>query len=72
MRLLAVFGAENRRLLPLWFKDTADFDRVSGSDRISVLGLERFEPGDDLTGVALHTDGTKHDFGLHCTLNQAQ
>eukprot|EP01113_Clastostelium_recurvatum_P035962 TRINITY_DN506_c0_g1_i1.p1 TRINITY_DN506_c0_g1~~TRINITY_DN506_c0_g1_i1.p1 ORF type:complete len:791 (+),score=258.99 TRINITY_DN506_c0_g1_i1:139-2373(+) len=36
-------------ILPLTFADPADYDRISGDDRISILGLTSLTPGKPLT-----------------------
>ena len=46
-------------MLALTFADPADYDKISPSDRVDVLGLESFSPGKHLTLVAKHKDGTQ-------------
>eukprot|EP00928_Gymnodinium_smaydae_P044446 TRINITY_DN2964_c0_g1_i2.p1 TRINITY_DN2964_c0_g1~~TRINITY_DN2964_c0_g1_i2.p1 ORF type:complete len:784 (-),score=125.23 TRINITY_DN2964_c0_g1_i2:229-2289(-) len=35
-------------MLPLTFADPADYDRITGNDKISILGLSQFAPGQPL------------------------
>eukprot|EP00499_Haloplacidia_sp_CaronLabIsolate_P008794 CAMPEP_0196780226 /NCGR_PEP_ID=MMETSP1104-20130614/7293_1 /TAXON_ID=33652 /ORGANISM="Cafeteria sp., Strain Caron Lab Isolate" /LENGTH=779 /DNA_ID=CAMNT_0042150423 /DNA_START=36 /DNA_END=2375 /DNA_ORIENTATION=+ len=35
-------------MLPLTFADPKDYDRISGDDRVSVVGLDQFKPGQAL------------------------
>ena len=45
-------------LLPLTFENPADYDRVRETDRISILGLAQFLPGQTVTVMLHHADGT--------------
>ena len=46
-------------LLPLTFADPADYEKVREDDRVSILGLTELAPGQDLTVVLKHADGTE-------------
>ncbi|MBP1686184.1 MAG: aconitate hydratase [Deltaproteobacteria bacterium] len=45
-------------LLPLTFENPADYDRVRETDRISILGLAHLVPGQTVTVMLHHADGT--------------
>ena len=36
-------------MLPLTFADAADYDRITGNDKLSILGLAGLAPGSQLT-----------------------
>ena len=38
-------------MLPLTFTDTADYDKIQPSDKITINGLDSFAPGLDLTAT---------------------
>lgn len=65
-------NCKKQGLLPLWFKDAADYDRISGTDKISILGLDKFAPGKDLDIEVTHKDGSKEKLQVSHTFNQAQ
>lgn len=46
-------------MLALTFVDPADYERIRPSDRVSILGLETFAPGKNLTLAVKHEDGSK-------------
>lgn len=57
-------------MLALTFVDPADYDKVKPSDKVSILGLESFAPGKNLTLVAKHEDGSKTVSHLICKRGQ--
>jgi aconitate hydratase len=46
-------------MLALTFANPDDYDKVRPSDKVSILGLESFAPGKNLTLLAKHEDGSK-------------
>jgi aconitase A len=46
-------------MLALTFANPEDYDKVLPSDKVSILGLESFAPGKNLTLLAKHADGSK-------------
>lgn len=46
-------------MLALTFVNVDDYDKVQPSDKVSILGLESFAPGKNLTLLAKHEDGSK-------------
>ncbi|KAJ9075570.1 Aconitate hydratase mitochondrial [Entomophthora muscae] len=59
-------------VLPLTFADAADYDRIAATDRISIAGLESFQPGIPLTLTAKKIDGTTVSFPVNHTFNANQ
>ena len=59
-------------MLALWFKDAADYDKISGKDKISILDLENFAPGKDLTLEIKHENGSTEKIQATHTYNEAQ
>ena len=59
-------------MLPLWFKNEADYDKIHGTDKISILGLNDFAPGKDLTLEVTHKDGSKEKIPVTHTFNEGQ
>src|SRR6185295_6158183 len=45
-------------LLALSFRDPADYDRILPDDRISLVGLSELAPGQPVTCIVHHADGT--------------
>ncbi len=71
-------------MLPLWFRDPSDYDRVDPSDRLAILGLEAkakggaeedqegFGPGRDLAVEGTRLDGSTYSFAVRHTFNEGQ
>jgi aconitate hydratase len=59
-------------MLALTFADPADYDKVQPSDKVSILGLETFSPGKNLTLRLKHEDGTSEDISLAHSFNEGQ
>jgi len=59
-------------MLPLTFSDTADYDKIQPSDKISIKGLDTFAPGVPLTATLKHADGSSEDIVLNHTFNSNQ
>ncbi|HOJ67436.1 MAG TPA: aconitate hydratase [Candidatus Hydrogenedentes bacterium] len=59
-------------MLALTFADPADYDKIREDDVIEVLGLETFAPGKPLTVVLHHADGTRDEFPVNHSYNEAQ
>lgn len=59
-------------MLALTFTNKADYDKVWEDDKISILGLDHFTPGKNLTMVVHHSDGNIEAFEVAHTYNQAQ
>ena len=59
-------------VLPLTFADTNDYNKISGDDRISVVGLKDLKPSSQLKLVCKKPDGSEQEFKLNHTLNETQ
>ena len=59
-------------MLPLWFKDPADYDKIRGSDKVSILDLQNFKPGKEITVEIKHEDGSKEQFQVTSSINEGQ
>ena len=59
-------------MLALTFDNPADYEKVQEDDNISINGLTSFAPGQQLTVVLNHADGTADEFSVNHTYNQGQ
>ncbi len=59
-------------MLALTFIDKDDYDKVREDDRISIIGLEDFQPNKNLKVVLNHSDGTQDEFEVAHTYNEQQ
>ncbi len=59
-------------MLALTFDDKADYDKIQENDTIDILGLVDFCPGNQLTVVLNHADGTTDEFKVNHTYNEGQ
>ena len=59
-------------MLALTFAQSTDYDKVREDDKISVIGLKTFTPGEPLTVILTHSDGTSEQFPVLHTYNKQQ
>ena len=59
-------------VLPLTFRNPADYDRVRGDDRVSLTGLQQLAPGRPVTMRLHHRDGTTDTLELAHSLTAEQ
>lgn len=59
-------------LLPLTFKNTADFDKIQSSSKISLVDLANLTPGKPVECQIKHTDGSVDKIELNHTMNEGQ
>lgn len=59
-------------VLPLTFKNPADYDKVQATDRVSVVGLDKLRPDQALTVRLTHEDGRVESIEVQHTLNAEQ
>jgi len=57
-------------ILPLTFKNPADYDLIREDDRVSIVGLATFAPGKLLKLMIKHADGTSHECELNHSFNE--
>jgi len=59
-------------ILALTFANEADYDKISGDDKISILGLNDLKPGKPLTAEVKKSNGTKLNITLSHSYNDNQ
>jgi len=59
-------------MLGLTFANPADYDKVQEDDTVDILGLRDFAADKPLTIVLTHADGSKDEFEVNHTYNEAQ
>lgn len=59
-------------LLPLTFANPSDYDKISPTDKISILGLKSLSPGTPLKLQGKKEDGSTYSFDLLHTFNENQ
>jgi len=59
-------------MLPLTFADPADYDKVSGNDKVNIRGLTSFAPGQPLTVEVKKESGETVSFPANHTFNEEQ
>jgi len=57
-------------MLPLTFKNPADYDLIREDDRVSIVGLASFPPSKLLKMIVKHADGTRHECELNHSFNE--
>ncbi|MDZ7363971.1 MAG: aconitate hydratase [candidate division KSB1 bacterium] len=57
-------------MLPLTFKNPADYDLIREDDRVSIVGLASFAPGKPLKMIIKHADGTSDECELSHSFNE--
>lgn len=59
-------------MLPLVFADPKDYDKITGNDKVDIVGLTSFAPGKPLT-LRVHKAGGKSvDITVNHTFNEEQ
>lgn len=59
-------------MLALTFADKGDYDKIQEDDKIDVLGLTTFAPGNPLQLVLHHKDGSSTQFQVNHSYNEMQ
>lgn len=59
-------------MLALTFAQKEDYDKIQEDDTIDIIGLTTFTPGQPLTMVLHHTDGTQDTLSVNHTYNEQQ
>jgi len=59
-------------ILALTFADPADYERLHGDDRVSLLGLTDLAPGQTVEAVVRHADGSVENLRLRHSYTRAQ
>ncbi len=69
---IAETNLKKQGVLPLWFADGADYDRIGELDRISILGLADLAPDRPVACEIRRPDGTVVPFTCTHTLSDEQ
>ena len=69
---IAETNLKKQGMLPLRFADPADYEKIRVDDRLSLTGLAEIAPGQPITTVLHHTDGSEERFALEHSLNEEQ
>jgi aconitate hydratase len=69
---IAETNLKKQGMLPLRFADPADYEKIRVDDRLSLTGLAEIAPGQPITAVLHHADGTEESFALEHSLNEEQ
>ncbi|KAG5455833.1 MAG: aconitase [Olpidium bornovanus] len=59
-------------MLPLTFADPADYNKISPTDKVSIVGLTSLAPGKSLTLRVHKADGKSIDIPVNHSFNQGQ
>jgi aconitate hydratase len=59
-------------MLALTFAQKEDYDKIQEDDTIDIIGLTTFTPGQPLTMVLHHADGTQDTLSVNHTYNEQQ
>jgi len=69
---IAETNLKKQAVLPLWFKDKADYDKLQEQDRLTIQGLDDLNPGKEITVKVEHEDGSTDTFQTTHTLSKQQ
>ena len=69
---IAETNLKKQGMLPLRFADPADYEKIRVDDRLSLTGLAEIAPGQPITSVLHHADGSEESFALEHSLNEEQ
>jgi aconitate hydratase len=69
---IAETNLKRQGILPLWFENPADYEKVDEMDRLAITGLADLAPGRGVTVVVTHPDGTGDRFDAKHSLSEAQ
>jgi aconitate hydratase len=59
-------------MLPLTFANPKDYDKIDPQDKVSIVGLTTFKPGQQLTLKVKKTSGETLSLPLNHTFNASQ
>jgi aconitate hydratase len=59
-------------MLAITFADSADYEKIQEDDTFDIKGLTSFAPGEQLTVVLHHKDGSEESFQVNHTYNAQQ
>ncbi len=60
-------------MLPLTFVNASDYDKITGKDKVTIVGLDKFVPGKNLSlRVKPANGGASFDIPVAHTFNEQQ
>jgi len=59
-------------ILPLTFVDKSDYDKILETDKLSIVGLDKLSPNENLDVIIIHQDGSKDNIQVKHTFNNSQ
>ena len=69
---IAETNLKKQGILPLWLEDKEVYDRLQEDDRLSVQGLGALSPGEPVSVIVDHEDGSTEEFLCQHTLSRQQ
>ncbi len=69
---IAETNLKKQGMLPLHFAAPGDYDKIRVDDRISLTGLADIAPGQEITAIIHHADGSEETIQLAHSLNAEQ
>jgi len=69
---IAEANLKKQGILPLWFKDKADYDLFQETDRVTIEGVAGLAPGQEVTLTVRHENNTTAKVACTHTLNQTE
>lgn len=59
-------------MLPLTFANPGDYEKIKEDDKVSIIGLNKFEEGKPFKMIIKHSDGTSDEIILNQSFNERQ
>ncbi len=59
-------------MLAITFADKSDYEKIQEDDNIDIMGLKHFTPGEQLTVICNHKDGSSDEIKVNHTYNEQQ
>ncbi len=69
---IAETNLKKQGMLPLHFTEPGDYDKIHVDDRLSITGLAELAPGQQITAIIHHADGSEETIRLAHSLNAEQ
>ncbi|RMF83299.1 MAG: aconitate hydratase, partial [Nitrospirae bacterium] len=69
---IAEANLKKQGILPLWFKDKADYDKFQEKDRVTIEDVAGLAPGKEVVLTVTHEDGSSDRVVCTHTLNEQQ
>ena len=59
-------------VLPFTFANSADYEKISKDDKVTIAGLSQLAPGKQMTALVKKADGTEVSIPLNHSMNNEQ